>query len=110
MGLTAVPDRPLASTYDGASGKPVMCLLVKELSARIMLLGLNLNSHRCEMQVRSRQIDCRAGVLPTQSNHQAAQVDGTLELVTFHTWLRARKCSGASLRQGMQSPQQLSST
>lgn len=51
----------------------------------------------------TRQIDCRAGVLLARSNHQAAQLHGTLASVTFHTWSRARICSEASLRQGMQS-------
>lgn len=44
-GLTAVPDRPSAAMYDDASGEPAMCPLVTELSARVVLLGVNLNSH-----------------------------------------------------------------
>jgi hypothetical protein len=45
IGLTAVSDRPLAAMYDDASGKPSLYPLATELSARVVLLGLNLNSH-----------------------------------------------------------------
>lgn len=63
MGVTAVPGWTTAVMYDDASGKTTHCPLVTEVSARVVLLGLNLNSHGLQIGKSVRQIDCRAGVL-----------------------------------------------
>lgn len=109
LGLTTVPDRPLALMYDGASGKPAMCSLATELSASVELLGLNLSHCLQNASSLARLIAGLGCSWPRQTKRRPRSTE-PLKLVTFHTWLQARKCSGASLRQGLQSPQQLSST
>lgn len=62
-----------------------MLLIGGDTKAR--LVGSEIELPPCANAKLPRQINCRAGVVPASLNHQAAQLDGTLELVTMYTWV-----------------------